>query len=294
MPELPEVETIVNGLRKEVLERTFLDFWTDTPKTVKRMEVNDFKEKIKGREIIEIRRRAKNVLIFLSNDLVILIHLKMTGHLLIGNWEYSQEGKNWIPLAKGPIVDDPYNRFVRAMFFLDDGRQLALSDMRKFAKIELWKKEEIGEVFSETGPEPVNEGFSLDDFIEAFKSKKRGKIKQLLMVQSLIAGIGNIYANEILFEANIHPEEDISKLDREDFKKMYLAMKDILSKAIKAGGDSFSDFRNIYGERGKFQNMMKIYGKDGQKCQACGNTIVRSMLGGRGTFHCPNCQKLKK
>ncbi|MDD4409401.1 MAG: DNA-formamidopyrimidine glycosylase [Candidatus Pacebacteria bacterium] len=293
MPELPEVQTTVNGLRKEVLKRTFLDFWTDTPKIVKNVDANDFRNVIKNEKIIEVRRRAKNILLYLSNSQVILIHLKMTGHLLVGNWAYSESEKGWVSLVEGPIKDDPYNRFIRVIFFLDDGRQLALCDMRKFAKIELWKDEDIETVFADVGPEPLEDDFRSEDFIDLFRQKK-GKIKQLLMDQSIIAGIGNIYASEILFEAGVHPEETVPRLTEEDFRRMFMVMKDILKRAIGAGGDSFSDFRNIYGERGDFQNIMKVYGKDGHNCTYCDNMIVKTIIGGRGTFHCPNCQKLKK
>lgn len=296
MPELPEVETTVRGLKREVLNRTFLDFSTDTPKIVKGIETQEFKDSIVGKTIIDVKRRAKNILIFLNSDSVILIHLKMTGHLLIGDWEYDKKNSEWVPLIKGPMSDDPYNRFVRVVFCLNDGRKLALCDMRKFAKIELLKKSEVenGNAFKEVGPEPLDDSFSLEDLVVLFKNKKRGKIKQVLMDQSFIAGIGNIYANEILFEVKINPEEDVSSLNENDIKNIYSAMKSILEKAIESQGDSFSDFRNIYGERGKFQNFAKAYGKDGENCQNCGNIIIKSKVGGRGTFYCPKCQMLRK
>lgn len=296
MPELPEVETVVTGLKKEVLERTFFGFFTDTPSIIKGIDVNTFKSLVVGKTIIDVKRRAKNILIFLSSDLVVLIHLKMTGHLLVGDWEYTKKEERWIPLTDGPISSDPYNRFIRVVFCLDDGRKIALCDMRKFAKIELWSRNEIesGLVFKDVGPEPLDDNFLVEDFLKLFKNKKRGRVKQVLMDQSFIAGIGNIYASEILFEVKISPEEDISNLDESDIKKIYVSMRSILKKAIGAEGDSFSDFRNIYGEKGKFQNIMKVYGRNGTKCPICGYLIVKSMIAGRGTFYCPNCQKVKE
>ncbi|MCK9393830.1 hypothetical protein M0Q03_03435, partial [bacterium] len=211
---------------------------------------------------------------------------------LVGRWEYLKEEKNWNPLTVGPIIDDPYNRFLRVFFCLDDKRKIGLCDARKFAKIELWTKEDIEtKVFVKTGPEPLEPDFSLIKFKELFKKKKRGKIKQILMDQSFIAGIGNIYASEILFEAMIHPEEDISSLKQSDIENIYQAIRDILPKGVDAGGDSFSDYRNIYGEKGKFQNIMKAYGREGMQCLRCGNLIKKIIIATRGTFYCPNCQK---
>lgn len=292
MPELPEVQTTVNGLKREVLNRTFLGLWTDTPNIFHGISPESFLASIKNKKIIDIQRRAKNILIYLSGDLVILIHLKMTGHLLVGKWEYNPKYKNWNPLVEGPIKNDPYNRFVRVFFYLDDDRKIGLCDARKFAKIELWSREDIEtKALADIGPEPLDSDFSLSKFIELFKKKKKGKIKQILMDQSFIAGIGNIYASEILFEAMIHPEEDITNLSEKDIEKIYSAMRSILPKGVDAGGDSFSDYRNVYGEKGKFQNIMKVYGKEGKQCPRCNTNISKMVIATRGTYYCPNCQK---
>jgi len=292
MPELPEVQTTVNGLRNEVLKRTFLSLWTDTPNTFHSISSDEFEEKIKGKEIIDIKRRAKNILIYLTDDLVILIHLKMTGHLLVGTWEYDKRLKTWESTIDGPIKYDPYNRFVRVFFCLDDGRKIGLCDARKFAKIELWTRQQIeNEVFAKTGPEPLDSDFTFEKFLGLFGKKKRGKIKQVLMDQEFIAGIGNIYASEILFEAMIHPEKDVSLLNYDEIERIYKAIKDILPKGVDAGGDSFSDYRNIYGEKGKFQNQMKVYGRENAQCVRCGAQIKKIVMASRGTYYCPECQK---
>jgi formamidopyrimidine-DNA glycosylase len=293
MPELPEVQTVVNGLNKEVLGRTFLDFWTDTPNVLRNIERRDFERRIKGTSILKANRRAKNILISLSSGDTLLIHLKMTGHILLGDWKMDKISGKWESLIEGPMKDDPYNRFIRAMFFLDDGRKMGLCDMRKFAKIELWDEKGLKGALEGIGPEPLENSFSFQDFV-MISEKKRGKIKQVLMDQRFIAGIGNIYASEILFESRIHPEEDISDLEKDDLRRIYDAMKSILARAIKTGGDSFSDFRNVYGERGKFQDLMKVYGKEGHLCPDCDNQVEKSKLGGRGTFYCPRCQKKRK
>ncbi len=292
MPELPEVETIVRDLDKEVRHRTFLDVWTDTSKIIKKPSLEIFRRELKGKEIIGARRRAKNILIDLSGGYVLLVHQKITGHLLIGKWK--QEKGEWVAENKGPLFTDPVNRFLRVIFFLDDKRQLALSDSRKFAKIELWKKEELeeSENYRKIGPEPLAEDFTFEDFTELFK-KKKGKIKQVLMDQNFIAGVGNIYASEILFDAKIHPEEDVSRLNREDLRRIYNATRKILNKSIEMRGDSFSDFRTLFGEKGGFQNLVKVYQREGEECLYCGGRVRRIKQGGRSSFYCPRCQKKK-
>jgi len=292
MPELPEVETIVRDLDREVRNRTFLDVWTDAKSLIKRDTLSSFKKKILGKKILRVRRRAKNILIDLSDDYILLIHQKITGHLLLGKWKL-EKGK-WIVEKEGPLSLDPMNRFLHVVFLLDDKRQLALSDARKFAKVELWKKEELerSKEFSALGPEPLAEDFIFEKFKELFE-KKRGKIKQVLMDQNFISGIGNIYASEILFEARIHPEEDVSKLTRSDLEKIYKATRRILRKSIELKGDSFSDFRTIYGEKGKSHEVVKVYQKEGKKCPRCGGLIKRIKQGGRSSFFCPKCQTKK-
>jgi formamidopyrimidine-DNA glycosylase len=289
MPELPEVETIVRDLRKEVLHRTFIDIWTDAKRMIKKDTFESFKKKLIGKEIIGVRRRAKNILIDLSDDYILLIHQKIAGHLLFGKWKL--EKGFWIAEKEGPLSTDPINKYLHVVFILDDKRQLALSDARKFAKAELWKKEELmnSKEFSKIGPEPLVGSFTLSEFKKLFE-KKKGKIKQVLMDQNFISGIGNIYASEILFKAKIHPEEEIKNLKDQDLKDIYTAMREILEKAIELRGDSFSDFRTLYGEKGGAQSMNKVYQKEGKACPRCGGMIKRITQGGRGTFFCPKCQ----
>jgi formamidopyrimidine-DNA glycosylase len=289
MPELPEVETIVRDLRKEVLHRTFIDIWTDAKGMVKKDTFESFKNKLIGKEIIGVRRRAKNILIDLSDDYILLIHQKIAGHLLFGKWK--QEKGIWVAEKEGPLLTDPINKYLHVVFTLDDKKQLALSDARKFAKVELWKKEELmsSKEFNKIGPEPLTDVFTLSEFKKLFE-KKKGKIKQVLMDQNFISGIGNIYASEILFKAKIHPEEEIKNLKDEDLKNIYTAMRDILNKAIELRGDSFSDFRTLYGEKGGAQSLNKVYQKENKPCPRCKGMIKRITQGGRGTFFCPKCQ----
>jgi formamidopyrimidine-DNA glycosylase len=296
MPELPEVETIVNGLKKKVLGRTFIDIWTDFPKNIrifrkacKKDSLGKFRKAIRGEKIEKIKRRAKNILFFLSGDKILLVHQKMTGHLLYGKWE--KKGDSWRSLIPGVLSGDFRNGFLHLIFFLDNGFQIALSDMRKFAKVELFSKKEFEEAdeINSLGPEPLEKSFTLAKFKSILP--KKGKIKQILMDQSVVAGIGNIYSDEVLWEAKIHPLREISKIDRVELRKIYKAIRLVLKKAIFLKGNSFSDYRMVNGEKGGYQNVQHVYGKEGRDCdRKDGGKIQRLKIGGRSAHFCPVCQ----
>ena len=291
MPELPEVETTISGLKIKVLNRTFIDVWSDWKKIVKKPKnFKQFEKQIKNKKIKKIWRRAKNIIFDLSNGYSLLIHQKMTGHLLVGNWKLLN-GK-WEATKEGPLKD-PYNRFLHLIFFFDNGKMMALSDARKFAKVELQKTDELlnSKEFKNLGPEPLEKSFAFDKFKEILANKK-GKVKQVLMNPEIIAGIGNIYSSEILWQTKIHPEKNVAKLDEKELKLLYDAIKKVLSLGIKLGGESFSDYRKPDGTKGNFDTERKAYRREGQKCSRCGTKIKRIKLGGRSAFFCPNCQKI--
>jgi formamidopyrimidine-DNA glycosylase len=290
MPELPEVETIVRELKVKVLERTFIDLWTDTKKLVKIPGFEEFKKEIIGETIKEVSRRGKNIIFDLSQGKVLLIHQKMTGHLLLGKWEKS--GSGWRSMVPGPMADDKMNSYLHLIFWLDDGRMLALSDLRKFAKVELWEAEDFykSEYFNRLGPEPLDKKFSLEKFKSRLQGKP-GKIKQILMDQSVIAGIGNIYADEILWSARVSPFRQADSLSARELESIYKAMEETLKKAIKVRGSSMSDYRTLSGEKGGYQLISKVYRHEGEKCPNCGNIIQREKIAGRSAHFCPKCQK---
>lgn len=290
MPELPEVETTINGLNLKVLNRAFIDVWTDSKKIIKRPKHFDlFKKEIKGKKIKRIWRRGKNIIVDLSNEYSLLVHQKMTGHLLYGTW--SIKHGIWEPLEKGPL-EEKTNKYIRIMFFLDNKKMLALSDLRKFAKVELWKTKELlnSKEFKSLGPEPLEKGFTFEKFKKALENKK-GKIKQVLMDQSVVVGIGNIYSSEALWRAKIHPEKSVAKLSEQELKLLYQAIKKVLGLGVKLGGESFSDYRKVDGSKGDFDSERKAYKREGQKCHRCGALIKRLKFGGRSAFFCPTCQK---
>jgi len=289
MPELPEVETTVRGLKRRVLARTFLDVWTDSPKIIKKpKKIEELKKKIKGRKIIRVWRRGKNIIFDLSGGYSLLIHQKLTGHLLVGKWKL--KGQKWEASKEGPLRE-PVNLYIRVMFWLSGNLMLALSDLRKFAKVELWKTKELK--FDNLGIEPLSKNFTFSKFKEKIYSRKNGRIKEVLMDQRLIAGIGNIYSDEALWRAKIHPFRTVSSLKEEELKVLYKAIKEVLRKGIMLKGESISDYRNIEGKKGKFDLERKVYRREGKKCFRCGTKIKRKKIGGRSTYFCPLCQPLK-
>ena len=292
MPELPEVETTVRDLKKKVLKRTFVDVWTDFEKMIKKPNsFEEFRKAIIGGKILDIRRRGKNVLFDLSKNKILLIHQKLTGHFLFGYWILDDGYRR--SKIKGPL-EERINTYIHLLFTLDNGQMLALSDLRKFAKVELWDKSDLenSKEFKNLGPEPLAKSFTFEKFKETLAKSRKGKIKQVLMDQTIIAGIGNIYADEILWAAKIHPFKEVSKLKELELKEVYRAMKEILPKAIELGGESISDFRRISGEKGGFDPLRKVYRREGEKCSRCGTIIKRVKLAGRSAHFCPTCQKI--
>jgi formamidopyrimidine-DNA glycosylase len=297
MPELPEVQTTVNGLNKKVLNRAFIDVWTDWAKIVKKpANFKNFKKEIKGKKIIKIWRRAKNIIFNLSDGYSLLIHQKMTGHLLVEKWK-KINGK-WIPEKKG-FMQDPYNSYIHLMFQLSGDLMLALSDVRKFAKVELWRTDELlnSKEFKTLGPEPLEKTFTFKKFEEALRQKsslpklRQGKVKQVLMDPYVIAGIGNIYSSEALWHAKIHPEKSVAKLTNKELKSLYQSIKKVLQLGVNLGGESFSDYRKPDGSRGNFDAERKVYKKENQKCARCKTKIKRIKVAQRSAFYCPTCQK---
>ena len=289
MPELPEVETTVKGLNSKGLNRTFVDVWSDWKKMVKRPKSFDvFKKELQSKKIIKVWRRAKNVIFELSGGYSLLVHQKMTGHLLHGVW--NMEHGTWVPAKRGPL-DEKINLFIHLLFTLDNGQMIALSDLRKFAKAELWGTQDLLKELSNLGPEPLEKSFTFEKFKEVLKGKK-GKVKQVIMVPEIIAGIGNIYSSEALWWAKIHPVKDVSKLSEKELRLLYEAIKKVLLTGVRLGGESFSDYRNVDGKKGHFDDERKVYKREKQKCQRCGTLIQRLKFGGRSAFFCPQCQKL--
>ncbi len=287
MPELPEIETIVDDLKKKVKGDTIAGFWTDWKRAVK-MPVEKFTQEIKGRKILNASRIGKNIFLNLSGAKTIYIHLKMTGHLLVKpktqNPKPKTDGRNYF--------SEKVNQYVHHIFYLKSGKTLEFSDVRKFGKIVLADTGKIGKIkeIRGLGVDAMSKEFTQEKLNEIL-DKKKTKIKLLLMDQSKIAGIGNIYASEILFEAGISPSRPAHKVTEKERRRLYSAIKKVLRKAIELRGTSDSDYRDTSGAPGKFQEALRVYRRAGKKCPRCGTIIQREKIGQRGTFFCPICQK---
>jgi len=308
MPELPEVTTTVNGLQKVLPGLVFVDVWTDLAKHKQKIKqfkdtiknesfFKSFKREIIGQKIINVERRAKNILINISGGNTILIHLKMTGHLLFGKYAFNNKIKKWIPAeGESSPLFDPYNRFIHVVFSLSDNRHLAFCDSRKFGKVTIIKTKgsENTPHLRDIGPEPLERSFSFEKFKNRLLIKPNWKIKTVLMNQSVIAGIGNIYSDEMLWLSSIHPESNSNKIPNTKLLKLYKEMKIILKKGINFGGDSMSDYRNIDGGRGNFQHHHNVYQKKGEKCMKknCKGVIIRKVINGRSAHYCNVHQQL--
>ncbi len=282
MPELPEVETTVSSLKNKVLNRTFVCVWAEEKST----EL----EKIKGKKIRDVKRFGKGIFISLSSGDTLFVHLKMTGHLLLGNWKLVKDpldGKK-IWKAENKTMREKVNGFLRYVFFLDNGEKLALSDLRKFARVSVFSKKEAENYIKKLGPDPLLIGKK--EFKKLFAKKKK-EIKPLLMDQNFIAGIGNIYASEILFKTGTDPRKKASNLTDKELEKIYHATKILLKKGIRLKGDSTSDYRLLDGKKGGYQNHHLVYKRQGLSCFNCKKKIERIKVGGRGTYFCPQCQR---
>jgi len=287
MPELPEVQTIIDDLNRKIKGDTVVGFWSDWEKTV-RMPIEKFEKEIKGKKILSASRIGKNIFINLSGGKTIYIHLKMTGHLLIK----AQSAKLKAQSSGKDYFSDKVNQYIHHIFYLKSGRTLEFSDLRKFGKIILADTDKIGEVkeIKSLGVDAMSKEFTPEIF-DQILDRKTMKIKLLLMDQSKLAGIGNIYASEILFEAGILPTRPAEKVSHEERKKLFHAIKKTLEKGIKLRGTSDSDYRDTAGAPGEFQKVLKVYRRAGKKCAKCGTIVQRIKLGQRGTFFCPICQK---
>jgi len=271
MPELPEVETIVNGLRRPLIGRTFTGVRVGWENIVARPAVLEFQRRTRGQQILGIRRRGKYLIFDLSGGDSLLIHLKMTGQLIV------RPG------------DAPADKYGHTVFDLDDGRQLRFLDTRKFGRVYLVADE--NEVVGNLGPEPLADDFTLSEF-SALIRKRRGALKPLLLNQQFIAGIGNIYADEALFVAGVHPQRKADTLTCGEIERLYQAMRQVLRQGLADEGTTFDGaYRKVDGGEGEHQENLRVFQRKGQPCPRCGSAIERIVVGGRGTHFCPCCQK---
>ncbi len=287
MPELPEVHTTVTGLNTVIKNKKIIDIWSDfhvgtthkSRQTIKNKKYfEDFKKIVISKKIKNVERRGKNILIHLSGDYTILVHMKMTGCLM--------------------YKKDRNEKYLHLYFSLSNGHYLLFSDLRKFGSVAVVETTKLDshESLLRLGPEPLHDSFTASNFFEILKNKNSMPIKSALLDQTAVAGIGNIYSDEILFETGVHPLSNASKIPKEKYFEMWKIMRKILNFSIKHGGDSKSDYRNAFGEKGGFQNFHKVYSKRSKKCvhPGCPGIIERVMVRGRSSHYCPVHQKMFK
>lgn len=274
MPELPEVETVVRGLREVICGKTI-----DEVEVYEEMiigypqEISEFKNNLENREITGMGRRGKYIVLELEKEFLLIIHLRMTGKLLI-----KQQGEEM-------------DKHTRVILKLKEGIDVHFNNVRKFGRMYLVNKNSTDKAggFDNLGPEPLDSDFS-PEVMQEIISNKTASIKSVLLDQKNIAGLGNIYTDEALFRAGIKPDKTAKKLQKKEIKKLYESIITVLKAGIKYKGTSFSDYVNALGESGDFQEKLMVYGKDGEKCPKCDCEISRTKISGRATHYCPECQ----
>jgi formamidopyrimidine-DNA glycosylase len=277
MPELPEVETVVRGLREPLIGHVITAaIFPQEPGRMINIDPQQLQQRIAGQRINTITRRAKYLLFGLDVD-TLIVHLKMTGHLYV------------LP----PDETNPYDRWVRVRFPLDNGQELRFSDSRKFGRVYLCANP--SEVLPDLGPEPLEDDFTLAVFRERMRGRK-GILKSLLLNQAFVAGVGNIYADEALHIARLHPLRTADSLSNDEIKRLYEGIRQALADGVQHEGASINWYRKPDGSRGESQNHLRVYREHrnmSQPCPVCGGPITKIWVGQRGTHFCPNCQPAK-
>lgn len=275
MPELPEVETIRRSLEEKIKGKTLVGVEVSLEKMFKGTVSEDPKDGISGRKIKSLERRGKYLIIHLTGGMAMVIHLRMTGQLMYCSPE--------IEKAKHTHV----------IFHLDDKCELRFTDQRQFGKVQLVPEKELDSIsgLKSLGVEPFSSEFSREWFKKELRNK-RTKIKPLLLDQTFVAGIGNIYADEALFRAKINPERVAATLSPREASKLFMTIREVLEEGINNKGTSIKDYIDGEGQQGNNQNNLRVYGRDGQPCMKCGKTIEKKSIGGRSSHFCPKCQKL--
>ena len=274
MPELPEVETVRRGLEKLILGKKISSVEIRYPKMIK-TDLDQFQKEVPGQEIQSMGRRGKYLLFYLT-DKVLISHLRM-------------EGKYFY--YPGQV---PERKHAHIFIQFEDGGTLVYEDVRKFGTMELLAPELLDAYFvsKKLGPEPTKEDFDLEIFIGALKKFKK-PIKSHLLDQTLVAGLGNIYVDEVLWRAKVHPSRTSKSLSAQEARKVHDQTIEVLGQAVEKGGSTIRTYTNAFGEDGTMQDFHQVYDKAGQACSRCGSIIEKIQLGGRGTHFCPKCQRRK-
>ena len=274
MPELPEVETIVADLRPHLVGRTIVRCELNFPTIVRHPEPEEFVDAVVGMRIDSVGRRGKYILIGLTNDLLLVVHLGMTGQLRLVD-----------PVA-------PLANHTHAVFFLDDGRQLRYRDPRRFGRLLLGTEQALlsSKKMPRLGPEPIDPEFAPDELYRRLRTR-RAAIKAVLLDQGAIAGVGNIYADESLHKARLRPDRIAGSLSKKSARRLHESLRESLTVAIANRGSSVDTYRDAWGEIGGQQEKLLVYGRAGEPCFTCGRPLSAIRIAGRTTVFCRRCQR---
>jgi formamidopyrimidine-DNA glycosylase len=304
MPELPEVEYTARQLRASVVGAVIKEARVFWERSVGYPLLVDFRAEVAGRKIEGVRRRGKLLLLDLSGEMLLTMHRRMTGNLLLlaPGWELDcslreQDRAAWD--TRGPRfllpadseVPEAETSHCRVCFMLEDGRCLLFTDPRKFGRIELWPRAQEERALEGLGPEPLDGTFTSAMLAESLAGR-RSAIKQLLLDQHIVAGVGNIYADEALYYAGVHPQRRGDSLSELEVRRLHEGIISVLTVGIEHGGTSFSNYRGLWGETGSNLDHVHVYQQDGKPCGRCGALIERIVVGQRSTHFCPGCQVL--
>lgn len=281
MPELPEVESVRAGLEKLIVGETIHTVDVYWPRIIESPEVPAFKKQISNQKIESIKRRGKFLLFYLT-DYVLISHLRMEGKYQLVD-----------STAKTDAESFP-TKHTHVIFYFESGKELHYLDVRKFGRMSLVKKgfEFDHKSLNNLGPEPVKEEFDFEQ-MKSFLKRRKKAIKGVLLDQKMVVGIGNIYADEILFHAKIHPARPANTLTEVEMSRLYEAILLIMEEAVKHGGTTIRTYQNAFGEIGMHQEHLQVYGKNGQSCPQCHTEMKKIKVAGRGTHYCPQCQPVK-
>jgi formamidopyrimidine-DNA glycosylase len=289
MPELPEVETVRSGLSRFLPGKKVAAAWHDWPKSFPNTD-EDVERFLIGAEILRVKRRGKALMIELGSKYSLVIHLKMTGQLVF----QSQTQRFGAGHPNDSLVGQLPDKSTRVIFDFTDGSKLFFNDFRKFGWVWLLPTAEVPNIdfFKKLGPEPLSADFTSAQFRERLARRANTSIKAALLDQSVIAGVGNIYADESLWGAKIHPATLVKNVSASRLNTLFTELRKVLQLSIDKGGSSDKNYVNAEGKKGSYLRLARVFRRDGQACPRCGTTIIKTRVAGRGTHLCPKCQRL--
>jgi formamidopyrimidine-DNA glycosylase len=287
MPELPEVETVRIGLQQLLPGRVFKSAMHDTPKSFPNSgaDVNAF---LVGASVTAVKRRAKVLLVELSSNYSLVIHLKMTGQMVF----VSADTRFGAGHPNDSLVHQLPDKSTRVELSFTDGSKLFFNDQRKFGWVRLMPTAEVPNIdfMQKVGPEPLDASFTAEAFAARFARRKNTTIKAALLDQTVVAGVGNIYADESLWGAKIHPSTLVRDVSQAQFSRLFTELQYVLNLSIQKGGSSNHTYVNAEGKKGSYMNFARVFRREGQACPRCGTIIEKTKVAGRGTHICPHCQ----